>query len=249
MFSFDRPGLLVSVRNTEEALVALEGGADVIDVKEPNRGSLGAADLTTISEIVRTVNQAAPVTAALGEMIDLPKSEFHRERKPNWNGISVFKIGLSQCRELRDWQKIWSTAIFRLRTAWPDSRPVAVQYADWQAARAPAPHDLLQAAIEHRCPALLIDTWDKSAGSLFDHWPPQDLREFLARVRSHRISVVLAGSLGADDFQAAAALRPDLLAVRGAACIGGRGGTVSAKLVRQLKLRLADLSKATTSKR
>ena len=38
-------GLLVSVRNVEEALAALEGGASLIDVKEPSRGPLGRAAL------------------------------------------------------------------------------------------------------------------------------------------------------------------------------------------------------------
>src|SRR4051812_25584903 len=165
MFSCDRPGLLVSVRNSEEALAALEGGADVIDIKEPDRGSLGAADLTTVSEIVRYVNGSAPVTAALGELIDLPELRFEAQASANYGGISVFKIGLSQCRELRDWRTAWSAAFLQLRTAWPDSRPVAVQYADWQAANSPAPHELLEVAIEHNCPALLIDTWEKSSGS------------------------------------------------------------------------------------
>ena len=45
----EAPGLLVSVRSAAEALAALAGGADVIDVKEPNQGSLGAADDDTIS--------------------------------------------------------------------------------------------------------------------------------------------------------------------------------------------------------
>jgi uncharacterized protein (UPF0264 family) len=107
----------------------------------------------------------------------------------------------------------------------------------------------LEVAIEHHCPALLIDTWEKSSGSLFEHWPPEKLHDFLTNVRSHKISVVLAGSLTVDDLPTAAELLPDLIAVRGAACIGGRGGTVSAKLVRQLKLLLAELSQATTSKR
>ena len=34
-------GLLVSVRDGQEARAALDGGAAVIDVKEPLRGSLG----------------------------------------------------------------------------------------------------------------------------------------------------------------------------------------------------------------
>jgi uncharacterized protein (UPF0264 family) len=36
--------LLVSVANAAEARTALEGDADIIDVKDPSRGSLGMAD-------------------------------------------------------------------------------------------------------------------------------------------------------------------------------------------------------------
>ena len=50
------PRLLVSVRNADEAIAALAGGAHVIDVKEPERGSLGAADTSAIAEIVLAVN-------------------------------------------------------------------------------------------------------------------------------------------------------------------------------------------------
>ena len=34
-------GLLVSVRSAEEAEIALAGGANLIDIKEPSRGALG----------------------------------------------------------------------------------------------------------------------------------------------------------------------------------------------------------------
>ena len=34
--------LLVSVRSAEEAAAALEGGADVIDAKDPDNGALGS---------------------------------------------------------------------------------------------------------------------------------------------------------------------------------------------------------------
>src|SRR5690606_38342384 len=43
--------LLVSVRNRAEALAALAGGADLIDVKEPWRGSLGAAPPHVMEEV------------------------------------------------------------------------------------------------------------------------------------------------------------------------------------------------------
>jgi uncharacterized protein (UPF0264 family) len=113
--------------------------------------------------------------------------------------------------------------------------PVAVAYADWQLADAPPPDDVLRAAIELGCPALLIDTWDKSSGSLFDHWPRGQLGDYLELPRSRGLIVVLAGSLAGEIIADAAALGPDLVAVRAAACEGGRGGAVSAELVRELK--------------
>ena len=48
-------GLLVSVRDAKEAQQAVSGGADVIDVKEPAHGALGAADPTVWSQVRRAI--------------------------------------------------------------------------------------------------------------------------------------------------------------------------------------------------
>ncbi len=86
--------LLVSVRSAAEAEAALAGGAHVIDVKEPSRGSLGRADDATIDEVVRVVAGRRPVSAALGELHDfgewpecLPQLQFVK-----W-GLSKFRLG------------------------------------------------------------------------------------------------------------------------------------------------------------
>ena len=66
------PGLLVSVRNAVEAEVALHGGADWIDVKEPKQGALGAAEPETIRSVLETVAGRAPVSAAAGALFTRP---------------------------------------------------------------------------------------------------------------------------------------------------------------------------------
>jgi uncharacterized protein (UPF0264 family) len=240
--SNESPGaLLVSVRSAAEALAALAGGADVIDVKEPNQGSLGAADDETISAIVRAVNGRAPVSAAMGELIELMGSASGVSTRKLVDGVSLFKIGLARCAMLNDWQTRWSHTIETMKSTSSNknAQAVAVVYADWQAAQSPAPQDILNVAIGSRCPALLIDTWDKSAGTLFNHWPAGELQGFVTEVRSHDISVVLAGSLTLQNVITAAQLGPDLVAVRTAACEGGRAGTVSETKVRELKNSIA----------
>jgi uncharacterized protein (UPF0264 family) len=219
----NRPGLLVSVRDVREALAALQGGAHVIDVKEPNRGSLGAADSDTIAEVIRVVAGRAPVTAAAGELVELINSK----PKPMPDGVSLLKIGLAGCRSLPDWKSRWTESIAAL---WPrpgaNSHVVAVAYADWRTANSPDPRDVLREAVALGSPSLLVDTWDKSAGTLFDHWPAAELASFMEKVHSHGIMLVLAGSLMGDHVAAAAQLQPDLVAIRTAACDSGRSGRV-----------------------
>jgi uncharacterized protein (UPF0264 family) len=225
-----RPGLLVSVRDANEALAALDGGADVIDVKEPSRGPLGPADAATIGAVVQAVAGRAPVTAAAGELVDIGSAG------PSWfkmlKGVSLFKIGLAGCALQSDWRERWKLNV----ESWRDQvRPVAVVYADWRAAQAIEPRTVLDAAVEFGCAALLIDTWDKSRGDLFDHWPGNELAAFVEFAQQSGRIVALAGSLSALSFREAAAIGPDIVAVRGAACDGGRTGRVSRRLVAALR--------------
>ena len=48
-------GLLVSVRDSSEAQAALKGGVDLIDIKEPRAGALGAASVGTWRKIADVV--------------------------------------------------------------------------------------------------------------------------------------------------------------------------------------------------
>lgn len=230
-FRDDLPGLLVSVRSADEARVALAGGADVIDVKEPNRGSLGAADAKIVADVVAAVGEVAPISVAAGELLE------GRNYIDHTAGVAFAKIGLAGCRSCADWPSRWRAAIAK----WPVSvRPVAVVYADESLADSPPPEQVLAAAMAGGCPALLVDTWDKSRGTLFDHWAPKDVAKFCRQVRAAEIAVVLAGSLHGESLQTAAACRPNLIAVRGAVCEGGRVGTISAARVRHVLAKLQE---------
>ena len=61
--------LLVSVRSAAEVGPALSGGADIIDAKEPDRGSLGPVSPATLAEILAVVPlQTRPFSIALGDL-------------------------------------------------------------------------------------------------------------------------------------------------------------------------------------
>ena len=59
---------LASIAAVDELPPVLKGGADLIDVKDPATGALGAADLDTIRAIVTAVAGRRWVSATLGDL-------------------------------------------------------------------------------------------------------------------------------------------------------------------------------------
>ncbi len=226
--------LLVSVRNSAEAQIALDGGVSWIDVKEPNQGSLGRTPLAGRRDIARCVGSAAGLSLALGELSQLPPSRDEPRlaaAELETVGYQYAKLGLSQCRSMPDWQPRWHAVIERFA---PETSAVAVIYADWQSASAPEPSQVYELLSHPRCGALLVDTWDKSQGSLLAHWSKEELAEMISTARQHNKLAVVAGSLTAKDIPQLLALGPDVIAVRGAATGGDRRGMLDSACVRQL---------------
>lgn len=220
--------LLVSVRSPREAQLALDAGVDLVDIKEPRRGSLGAAAVETIDSIARLVANRVPVSAALGELM-----EFDPHSIPALAGIRYIKLGLAGCAPRSDWPQRWQSAWRAL----PDScGRIAVAYADWRSAGAPEPAAVLDDATPAGCAGLLIDTWDKRSGDLFCHLCDSEIQQLAARARQAGLMFVLAGGLRGQNVKRARDLQPDFVAVRGAVCGSGRDGD----LVESLLVRLVD---------
>ena len=230
--------LLVSVRDAHEAQIAVDSGADLIDLKEPERGPLGAVDPFVAEECLRMVDGRAPVSLALGELLEFGSTDARQMPL----GAAFAKLGLAGCAEHADWQVLWAAARSQFAA---DTDAVAVIYADWQAAAAPSPEEVLEAIADSEragvngyvcrpCRVVLVDTFDKSAGGLLDHWSIDDLSKFARRVRQTEMLLVLAGSLDHKAIKALLSLEPDYVGVRRAACVGGRNGRLDASQVRRL---------------
>jgi uncharacterized protein (UPF0264 family) len=228
------PALLVSVRDEHEAVAALAGGADWIDLKEPRRGPLGPVDLVTARAVAAAVAGRAPLSAAAGELLDGPSSpRRHLTEEPS---ISYMKLGLAGCaRQPADLS--WYAAADQIRAA--GKQLVAVVYADHGAADSPRAESIVQLAVNTPCPWVLWDTFDKSTGMLLDHISAANLATQLDAARRAGMRTVVAGRLDATVLPRLPLELIDMIAVRGAACGGSRDGAVSRELVARLKTTLA----------
>lgn len=223
------PRLLVSVRDAAECAAARLGGAEIIDVKEPRHGSLGMAPIATIVELAETVHDAL-LSAALGETADWMAAA---DVPALPAGLQFVKLGLAGLGNDADWVEKWHGVRRRLEHAAGSALHwVAVVYADWRAATAPEPAQVIAAAAESGCAGVLFDTARKTGGTLLDCLPMHELLPLAARIRAAGMLLALAGSLRAELLPKLAPLEPDIIAVRGAACVAGeRGGVVTAERV------------------
>lgn len=229
--STDRPELLVSVRNLPEAEAAREGGADIIDVKEPNHGPLGCANPDVLAAIMEAPFFPAGLrrTAALGELIDVDISIVDG-LPAGWHAL---KVGLASARQLPDWKTRFRKLAARLAAKGP-LLPVA--YADAENGAAPPVAEVLACAIECRVPYVLIDTFKKDGRGLLDYLTPNRLAEISSVCRTNGLPLALAGSLSMASLAEVLPIRPQVIAVRGAACEAGvRSGMVTSQRVRLLR--------------
>lgn len=206
--------LLVSVRSAAEARAAFEGGAAIVDAKEPARGPLGLADPATWREVREALPVGVPVSVALGELADWDRGT--RPPAAAFDGIAFRKVGLAGEGSRAAWPRRWRA----LRDAMGSGPSwVAVAYADWPIAGAPPPDEVLAEALDvPDCAGLLVDTWDKGRRTpiLADAWA-----DWVARARAGGRFVALAGGLDIEAIRRLDPLAPDVFAVRGAACGGG----------------------------
>lgn len=221
--------MLVSVRDVAEARVAAQGGADLIDLKEPGEGALGGLPIATIAEVVQSLRReqpsGLPISATIG---DLPMRALAailaRVDAVAACGVDYVKVGIER-----------------------DAAACAVLEALAASGHAVVPvfigdRGLDFAAVEHACrlgfAAVMVDTADKLAGSLFDVLRTSELQRFVDGVRASGALVGLAGALRRPHLAGLHALAPDFAGFRSAVCAGDRSGQLDPGRLGELRAAL-----------
>ena len=229
--------LLVSVRSADEVSPALAGGADIIDAKEPDRGSLGAVDRAVLRRILQRVPDSRSVSVALGDFgseaevfaaLDaLPLAE---------RGSPIYlKLGFAGVSSPDRIRQVIEAAVSGASRIAASPRVVAVGYADFERARTVPPALIPPLAEAAGAAGVLLDTHDKEGAGLLGWLGPGALVDWVASACQAGLIAALAGSLQTADLALVCLARPDVVGVRGAACDGGRRGLVSQDRVGQFK--------------
>jgi (5-formylfuran-3-yl)methyl phosphate synthase len=219
--------LLVSPSSIAEARHSV--AADIIDVKKPSEGSLGANFPWVIREIKSLSTK--PVSAAIGDFDYKPGGASLAAYGAACAGADYVKIGLAfegqeQARDLI------SAVVKAVKDEFPKKYVVIAAYSDFERMHSISPFDMAPIAAECGADFAMVDTGIKDRQSTFAFMDEATLRSFTGKNKRLGLGTALAGALKFEDIDALKRIDPDIIGVRGMVCGGDRNATVREDLVK-----------------
>ena len=200
---------LASVRDADEAALAADAGADIIDLKDPAHGALGAVAPQTVKACVARVAGRVPVSATVGDLPMEPDVVARAVANTAAGGVDDVKLGVTSGGD----PEACFNAVRRLDM---QAGVILVFFAD-----AMPDVDPLHAARAAGARGVMLDTAGKGNGALPDHMSIETMARFVETARASGLMVGLAGALRAQHVAQLLALQPDVLGFRGALCRDG----------------------------
>lgn len=216
--------MLASVTSVEEALLALEGGADIVDLKNPAEGALGALPASVIREIVAAVACRKPVSATIGDLPMRPEPIAEAIARTAETGVDIVKIGFfGRTGHAECIRAVMPLAVRGVRI-------VAVLFADDH-----PDFGLLPLMAQSGFHGAMLDTVVKNGRRLGHCLDDAALRRFIGVSRAQGLLTGLAGSLAIADVPGLMEIGPDYLGFRGALCqASDRRASIDADRLEQL---------------
>lgn len=200
------PQLLISVTNIEEANVALPY-ADILDLKNPHEGALGALPLETIQYVVEFVNKQKIVSATIGDLPMEAEKIVPAVQSMQATEVDFIKIGFFESQN-------YQACLERLAPlAKNGAKLIAVLFAEKK-----YPDDLIAIISEAGFIGVMLDTSEKNGRTLFDYYTLDKIVAFINQAQSKGLKVGIAGSLNHSHLAAVKNLSPDYAGFRGGVC-------------------------------
>ena len=224
------PLLLISVCTLDEAKIALAQGANIIDLKNPHAGALGALPLADIRSIVahiklQPMTQKILTSATLGDLPMQAEQWLPQLDQVIATGVDIIKIGFFATEDYEGCMQ----ALLPYTQA--GHQLIAVMFAEIT-----YPDSLLADIKQAGFLGVMLDTQIKNGLSLFDHFSAKQAREFAKQVAAQSLLFGLAGSLRDSHLVAAKNLQPNFIGFRGGVCVANqRQSTLDADKIKVIR--------------
>ena len=221
--------LLVSPQDIPEARRSL--AADIIDVKKPSEGSLGANFPWVIREIKALSTK--PVSAAIGDFDYKPGGASLAAYGAACSGADYIKVGL-MFDGIDKASDLIESVVKAVKDEFPEKRVVISAYSDYVRLGSISPFDMAPLVAKAGADLAMIDTGIKDGKSTFDFMDEATLTRFTWKNHDLGIGTAIAGALKMEDIPVLKRINPDIIGVRGMVCGGDRNASIREDLVQKL---------------
>jgi uncharacterized protein (UPF0264 family) len=209
---------MVSVVNQEEARSAMEGGADIVDIKNPSEGALGANLPWITRSIVEEFGKSIETSATLGDMPNLPGTASLAAIGASFLKVDYLKVGMFGAQTEYEALNLAKALIRTFREFKLKNQLVIAGYADYEEQECINPLVLPQIAADVGAWGVLIDIKRKDSEGLFHYFSFDELKKFVNESHSLGLNVGLSGSLGVENIQKIMNLNADIMGIRRGVC-------------------------------
>ena len=229
--------LLVSAINLEETKEAILGGADILDVKNPKEGSLGANFPWVIKEIKDYVGEDIIVSTTIGDVPYKPGTVSLAALGSAVSGSNYVKVGLYGTKNYDEALEVMNAVSRTINDYDKNITVVSCGYADASNIGSVLPEDIPLVAKDSSSDIAMLDTYVKDGRRLTDYMTTEQLEHFVNKSHDLGLKVALAGSVNKEDVGMLKEINCDIMGVRGCVCSGGdrNKGTIDHELVQDLK--------------
>ena len=229
--------LLVSAINLKEAKEATLGGADILDVKNPKEGSLGANFPWIIKEISDYAKDNLIVSTTIGDIPYKPGTVSLAALGSAVSGSNYVKVGLYGTKNYDEALEVMDAVVKTILDYDENITVVSCGYADAYKIGSILPEEIPDVAKDSGSDIAMLDTYIKDGHRLTDHLTEEKLNEFVQKSHDFGLKVALAGSVNKNDVAMLKRIGCDIMGVRGCVCTEGDrdNGTINKELVHELK--------------
>jgi uncharacterized protein (UPF0264 family) len=214
--------LLISVVSAEEARIAVKGKPHILDIKNPDEGSLGAQFPWILKEIVDELKGSGILSSAtLGDLSYKPGTAALAAFGAASCGVEYIKAGLFGTRNYTEGLNMMTAIVNSVRMVNTETLVVAAGYADYNRFGGIPYKDLVAAAKNSGSDVVMVDTAIKDGKNLFDAMTTDELKDFIDLAHESGLQVALAGSVKRRHLELLLRLNPDIIGVRGDVCENG----------------------------
>ena len=213
---------LITVKNSKEAEILSDKDIDIVDIKNPDEGSLGCPTTNTVEEVLEALPESLGTSIALGDFPNIPGTASMAVKGALEYNTDYVKIGFKDSEEEAEIIAMLKACTEESKKSESNTKLVAAVYADKFQSKDVSLEKFVSLVAENGFDGVMIDTLEKKNGNLLDHMDTDRLSSFIDEAKKNDLVTGLAGSLSIDELEKVRSTGTDYIGVRGALCEDGR---------------------------